>query len=138
VLASSRPDLIEVDLKRPGRVDVKIPIFPTSTKRESFDLLCMLLKKRGIAPAADSFVTLDPFMPLLLTPGAAEALAVKIYRRARTSSQPLDQVLLSSLREYQNPVPPDVMQFQIRLAVAESSDLDFVPSLFRPAEKPVP
>ena len=25
ILASSRPDLIEVDLKRPGRVDVKIP-----------------------------------------------------------------------------------------------------------------
>ena len=31
VLATSRPDLIEVDLKRPGRVDVKILIFPTST-----------------------------------------------------------------------------------------------------------
>ena len=136
VLASSRPDLIEVDLKRPGRVDVKIPIFPTSTKRESFDLLCMLLKKRGIVPSADSFAALDPFMPLLLTPGAAEALAVKIYRQVRTSSQPLDRILLCSLREYQNPVPPDVMQLQIRLAVAESSDLDFVPALFRTAAKP--
>ena len=36
VLASSRPDLIEVDLKRPGRVDVKIPIFPTATPEESW------------------------------------------------------------------------------------------------------
>jgi hypothetical protein len=94
VLASSRPDLIEVDLKRPGRVDVKIPIFPTSTKRESFDLLRMLLKKRGIVPSEDSFASLDPFIPLLLTPGAAEALAVKIYRLVRTSNLPLDQVLL--------------------------------------------
>jgi hypothetical protein len=137
VLASSRPDLIEVDLKRPGRVDVKIPIFPTSTKRESFALLRMLLKKRDIVPCDDSFASLDPFIPLLLTPGAAEALAVKIYRLVRTSNLPLDQVLLSSLREYQNPVPPDVMQFQIRLAVAESSDLDFIPAFFRPAAKPV-
>ena len=136
VLASSRPDLIEVDLKRPGRVDVKIPIFPTSTKRESFDLLRMLLRKRGIVPSEDSFASLDPFIPLLLTPGAAEALAVKIYRLARTSNLPFDQVLLSSLREYQNPVPPDVMEFQIRLAVAESSDLDFIPAHFRPAAKP--
>jgi SpoVK/Ycf46/Vps4 family AAA+-type ATPase len=133
VLASSRPDLIEVDLKRPGRVDVKIPLFPTSTKQESFDLLRMLLKKRGIDLPADSFVNLESFLPLLLTPGAAEALAVKIYRLVRTSSQPLGQVLLSSLREYQNPVPPDVMQFQIRLAVTEASDLEFVPTLFRPA-----
>jgi hypothetical protein len=136
VLAPSRPDLIEVDLKRPGRFDVKIPIFPTSTKRESFDLLSMLLKKRGIVPPAETYATLDPFIPLLLSPGAAEALAVKIYRQARTSTLPLDQVLLASLREYQNPVPPDIMQFQIRLAVAESSYVDLVPLLFRTAAKP--
>src|SRR5215469_10094870 len=30
ILASSRPDLIEVDLKRPGRIDVKIPLLPTT------------------------------------------------------------------------------------------------------------
>jgi hypothetical protein len=96
----------------------------------------MLLKKRGIALPADSFTSLEAFTPLLLTPGAAEALAVKIYRKVRTSNQPLDQVLLSSLREYQNPVPPDVMQSQIRLAVGEASDLDFVPSLFRPPVQP--
>jgi hypothetical protein len=44
ILASGRTDLIEVDLKRPSRVDVKIPLFPTSTKQESFDLVRMLLK----------------------------------------------------------------------------------------------
>jgi ATPase family associated with various cellular activities (AAA) len=136
VLASSRPDLIEVDLKRPGRVDVKIPLFPTSSKQESFDLLGMLLKKRGIELPPDNFLALEPILPLLLTPGAAEALAVKIYRLLRTSSQALEQVLFSSLREYQHPISPDVMQFQIRLAVSESSDLEFVPALFRPAAKP--
>jgi SpoVK/Ycf46/Vps4 family AAA+-type ATPase len=136
VLASSRSDLMEVDLKRPGRVDVKIPLFPTSTARESFDLLRMLLKKRGIEVSTDNFANLEPLMPLLLTPGAAEALAVKIYRLIRTSNPAVDQVLLSSLREYQNPIPPDIMWFQINLAVAEASDLDFVPTLFRPAAKP--
>src|SRR6185437_1654746 len=34
VLASSRPDLIEVDLKRPGRIDLKVPILPTTTQAE--------------------------------------------------------------------------------------------------------
>jgi SpoVK/Ycf46/Vps4 family AAA+-type ATPase len=136
ILASSRPDLIEVDLKRPGRIDVKIPLFPTSTRRESFDLLRMLLKKRSIDLRADSFAALEAYAPLLLTPGAAEALAVKIYRLVRTSNRKLDDVLLSSLREYQNPVAPDVMQFQINLAVAEASDLEFVPSIFRAATKP--
>jgi ATPase family associated with various cellular activities (AAA) len=136
ILASSRPDLIEVDLKRPGRVDVKIPLFPTSTKQESFDLFRMLLKKRGIDLPENSFAALEMYVPLLLTPGAAEALAVKIYRLVRTSNLKLDEVMLSSLREYQNPVAVDVVQFQIGLAVAEASDLEFVPALFRPTAKP--
>src|SRR3981081_1670449 len=47
VLASSRQDLIEVDLKRPGRVDVKIPIVPTSPPREGFAPLRMLCGNRA-------------------------------------------------------------------------------------------
>src|SRR5262245_5305878 len=38
ILASSRPDLIEVDLKRPGRIDVKMPLFPQANPAESFAL----------------------------------------------------------------------------------------------------
>jgi SpoVK/Ycf46/Vps4 family AAA+-type ATPase len=68
ILASSRPDLIEVDLKRPGRVDVKIPLFPTSTKRESFDLLRMLLKKRSIDLPAESLAALEVYVPYFLHP----------------------------------------------------------------------
>src|SRR5260221_6133663 len=45
VLASSRPDLIEVDLKRPGRVDLKVPIFPTSSPEEGYQLLRSLAKR---------------------------------------------------------------------------------------------
>jgi hypothetical protein len=131
VLASSRPDLIEVDLKRPGRVDVKIPLFPTTTPREGFDLLRMLCSKRGLDVPASAFDTLHDSIPSLLTPGAAEALAVKIYRLVRTGSGTLDEVLRSCLGDYQNPVPADIMSYQIRLALNEASDLDFIPPAFR-------
>ena len=47
MLASSRPDLIEVDLKRPGRVDVKVPLLPTSTQAESAALVGALAKRYG-------------------------------------------------------------------------------------------
>ena len=86
VLASSRPDLIEVDLKRPGRVDLKIPLFPTTTPREGFDLLRMLCAKRGLAIAEIAFASLKSRIPPLLTPGAAEALVMKVYRQVRTST----------------------------------------------------
>lgn len=131
VLASSRPDLIEVDLKRPGRVDLKIPLFPTTTPREGFDLLRMLCLKRGLSVGEDAFASLESCIPSLLTPGAAEALVMKVYRQVRTSSVPLDDVFRQCLAEYQNPIAPEVMNFQIQLAVNEASALEFVPPIFR-------
>lgn len=131
ILASSRPDLIEVDLKRPGRIDVKIPIFPTTGPREGFQLIRALCRKRGIEIEEAQFPELEPLIPSLLTPGAAEALAVKVYRLVRTESHRPAEALKECLSDYQNPVPPEVMNFQIKLAVQEASDLDFIPSYFR-------
>jgi hypothetical protein len=131
VLASSRPDLIEVDLKRPGRVDVKIPLFPTTTPREGFDLLAMLSKKRGLAIPESLFPVLESRIPALLTPGAAEALVMNLYRQVRTSSLTIEQVLAATLAQYQNPISPEVMAFQIQLAASEATALEFVPAAFR-------
>lgn len=131
VLASSRPDLIEVDLKRPGRVDLKIPLFPTASSKEGFDLLRLLCAKRGLAVPESSFSSLESRIPSLLTPGAAEALVMKIYRQVRTTSSSLENVLMDCLTEYQNPIAPEVMSFQIQIAAEEASALEFVPPLFR-------
>src|SRR5215831_16226056 len=131
VLASSRPDLIEVDLKRPGRVDLKIPLFPTTTPREGFDLLRMLCLKRGLTIAESSFASFESRIPSLLTPGAAEALVMKVYRQVRTSTSSVDNVVQECLTEYQNPIAPDVMEFQIQIAASEASALEFVPQIFR-------
>jgi hypothetical protein len=68
----------------------------------------------------------------MLTPGAAEALAVKAYRLARTRGLEPVPALAACLEGYQLPVPRDVMDFQIGLAVRETSDLEFVPAKLRP------
>ena len=131
VLASSRPDLIEVDLKRPGRVDVKIPLFPTTAPREGFDLLSMLARKRGLLIPDTLFPALESRIPPLLTPGAAEALVMNIYRQVRTTSSSIEDVLSVVLSEYQNPIASEVMAFQIQLAAGEASSIEFVPAAFR-------
>jgi len=138
VLASSRPDLIEVDLKRPGRIDVKIPLLPTSTPEEGFGLLRALCKRKGVILAESEFDPLKPLIPDLLTPGAAETLAVKIYRTTKTTDPPLSAVdaTKDALRDYQHPVPREVMDFQIQIAVREASDVDFVPRAFRDRIRP--
>ncbi len=131
LLASSRPDLIEVDLKRPGRVDVKVPLLPTSTAAESAQLIGMLAKRYGLDVLPEDLARLEARMPTLLTPGAAEALVVKAYRHSRTQDVAGGAALEAALTGYQNPVPADVLEFQMRIAVREATDLGFVPPAYR-------
>ncbi len=130
VLASSRPDLIEVDLKRPGRVDVKIPLLPTTTPRESFELLKNLCGVRGLPLGDEQFGALQDILPLMLTPGAAEAVAVKVYRMVRTTGCTAIEALRECLTDYRNPISPEILQAQIQLAIEEASDPDFIPEFF--------
>jgi len=131
ILASSRPDLIEVDLKRPGRVDVKIPLFPSTTPEEGFFLIRALCKKQKVDLPKTALEELRPLIPELVTPGAAESLAIKVYRLMKTRNLEPVAALRDCLDEYQNPVPAEIMQAQIRMAVDEASDLSFVPEIFR-------
>ena len=46
VFATSRPDLLEVDLKRQGRLDVHIPLFPPRDARRSATALLLAIAKK--------------------------------------------------------------------------------------------
>jgi hypothetical protein len=131
VLASSRPDLIEADLKRPGRIDVKIPIFPAATRTEGFELLCAFCKRSEAPLDENDFASIEKLVPEWLTPGAAETLAVKTLRTVLTEKVTSGEALRRSLIDYKPPVPRDIMEAQIRLAVNEASDWEFVPPAFR-------
>jgi hypothetical protein len=127
VLASSRPDLIEVDLKRPGRVDFKVPIFPTSSPEEGYQLLRSLAKRYTF----DLAPTYEKAVPDLLTPGAAETIIVKAYRLMQTAHISATEALDRCLAQYQSPVAPDILEAQIKLAIREASDMEFVPPRIR-------
>jgi hypothetical protein len=131
VLASSRPDLIEADLKRPGRIDLKVPILPTTVQAESAHLIGALARRYELAIDPDDLKRIEPRLPIMLTPGAAESLVVKAYRVARTENVAGGEALSRCLEGYQNPVPEDVLESQIRLAVREATDLSFVPESLR-------
>ena len=131
VLASSRPDLIEADLKRPGRIDLKMPILPTTTQAESAALIGALSRRYEMSISSEDMKAMESRLPTLLTPGAAEALVVKAYRVARTENVAGVAALEMCLEGYQNPVPQDVLDSQMRLAVREATDLSFVPESLR-------
>ncbi len=131
ILASSRPDLIEVDLKRPGRIDVKFPLFPSENADDAYALIRALCKRQGVALPKSDAASWGELIPHHVTPGAAEAIAVKTYRLVKSKDLSPADALSEILSDYQSPVPQAVMDFQIGLAVDEASDLSFVPEVFR-------
>ena len=111
-----------------GRVELQLDDW--TAVDQSAALVAALAKRYGLALDAQAVKALEPKMPTLLTPGAAEALVVKAYRRSRTESLSADAALLACLEGYQNPVPADVLEFQMRIAIREATDLAFVPAAF--------
>ena len=138
VLGSSRPDLIEVDLKRPGRIDLKVPILPTATRAQSGGLIAALAKRYELLIEAQDLEAMIPVCPVMLTPGAAEALVVKAYRMCRTESVAPAAALTRCLTGYQSAIPQDVLELQMRLAIQEATDLAFVPEELRHYANPEP
>lgn len=131
ILATSRPDLVEVDLKRPGRIDVKVPLFPTATGGESWDLIRGLGKGRGVVLPENPPEEWAAKVPDLMTPGEVDALLTQIQREAIARNTSPLEALARRFAHYLRPVGEEVLWEQTRLAVAECSDADFIPERFR-------
>jgi len=131
ILASSRPDLIEVDLKRPGRVDVKIPIFPAVEQEEAMSLLKALCGKRGLKLEDSELEGLKDKLPDILTAGGAEALAVKGVRLVKAEGKSPAEALAEVLDTSSPPIPMETLKAQMQLAMDESTESGFVPEAVR-------
>ena len=86
VFATSRPDLLEVDLKRQGRLDVHIPLFPPETPQEREALLLAIAKKLKFPLTAED---LPPFTDdLRLGGNELEGVLVRALRIHELSPKP--------------------------------------------------
>ena len=90
-------------------------------------LLAALCKRRGLPLDDAAKSALLPLVPPWLTPGAAEALAVKAYRFTRTGTPAAADALRASLQGYRPPVDPAIIRAQMQLAAEEATDPEFVP-----------
>ncbi|MEW6751368.1 MAG: AAA family ATPase [Candidatus Latescibacterota bacterium] len=85
IFATSRPDLVEVDLKRAGRLDVHIPLFPPTTPEGRAALFAAMARKLKLPIAPQD-------LPLLpdndqLGGNEMEAILVRALRRWETGRE---------------------------------------------------
>ncbi|MDP2779770.1 ATP-binding protein [Devosia sp.] len=132
--ATNRPDLIDAAVKRPGRIDVKLPfLVPDAGTRPQ--ILKALLNRHSIAllPGPND----AECAPRLIaqtddwTGAELEMLVLKAWRLAgRQGRDSVDYALLLDARGRLKKSTADI-RTMTDLALAEVSDLDLVPPAFR-------
>ena len=132
VFATSRPDLLEVDLKRQGRLDVHIPLFPPQTHAELQSLLLSLAKRINF-PLQDSDI---PPLPegIVLGGNEMEGILVRALRLFELQKEPrssLREILAGVFKDIRPSAHTRKLEYMDLVAVKECTDSSFLPPQFR-------
>ena len=132
VFATSRPDLLEVDLKRQGRLDVHIPLFPPETADERKALLLAIAKKLKFPLTDADLPALDDVQGL----GGHElegvlVRALRIHELSESPKRPLKEVLADVLKEVRPSPHTRKLEYMDLVAVKECTDARFLPERFK-------
>jgi AAA+ superfamily predicted ATPase len=132
VFATSRPDLLEVDLKRQGRLDVHIPLFPPETAAEREVLLLAIAKKLKFPLTAGD---LPPFAEgQALGGNELEGVLVRALRLHELSDEPrrpIREILADVLKEVRPSPHTRKLEYMDLVAVKECTDARFLPERYR-------
>jgi hypothetical protein len=136
LFATSRPDLLEVDLKRQGRLDVHIPLFPPADaegRRELFHAMAVKLKM-GLKPEELPDLPFDA----PVSGNELEGLLVRAVREYELQPgegrKPLPEVLRGVVADFRPSAHTKRLELMDLLAVKECTDSRFLPDRFRSLE----
>lgn len=128
-MASNRPDLMDAALKRPGRLDAKIPfVVPEDTEREA--IFKAIATKYGIGlkvPAWGEIVAKTKGY----TGAEIESIVIKARRVAQKAGR--SEVTLEDLQHAVWAIAPSTgeIEFQTLLAIRECNDKDLLPPAYQ-------
>jgi AAA+ superfamily predicted ATPase len=132
VFATSRPDLLEVDLKRQGRLDVHIPLFPPETPEERNALLLAIAKKLKFPLTAED---LPPFADGTMLGGneleGVLVRALRLHELSEAPRRPIRDTLADVLKEVRPSPHTRKLEYMDLVAVKECTDARFLPERFR-------
>ncbi len=138
VMMTNRPDKLDSDIKRPGRLDRKIPFFYCESAPERAQVLQAVLSRYGESCTATTEELLTLCETLVGYSNAdLEALALLAVEQASQQSSPLNaQVLSIAAKDFMPPQERDMIEFMELLAVSETSRRSMLPKRYRDMAMP--
>ena len=132
VFATSRPDLLEIDLKRQGRLDVHIPLFPPTDAEGRLGLFWAMAKKVGLDISRDDL----PPLPDDHNIGGneMEGILIRAMRQFETrdaaDQRSLAAIIAAVIADFRPSAHVQRLEAMDLLAVKECTDSRFLPPRF--------
>jgi SpoVK/Ycf46/Vps4 family AAA+-type ATPase len=139
IFATSRPDLVEVDLKRQGRLDVHIPLFPPGDGKGRATLFAAMARKLKLPIEPEEL----PPLPENDQLGGNEmegllVRALRVYEsgkdeeeRGKGPAKPLRDCIEAAIADFRPSAHVERLELMDLLAVKECTDTRFLPERFR-------
>jgi hypothetical protein len=139
IFATSRPDLVEVDLKRQGRLDVHIPLFPPGDAEGRATLFAAMARKLKMPVAPGDLPRLPDNDQL--GGNEMEGILVRALRayetgrdaeeRGQGKAKPLPACIEEAIADFRPSAHVERLELMDLLAVKECTDTRFLPERFR-------
>jgi len=133
IFATSRPDLLEVDLKRQGRLDVHMPLFPPGDPESRHDLFLAMTHKVGLKITKEEL----PQLPDDDNIGGneMEGILVRASRLYETqedegTTRDLSEIIAEVIADFRPSAHVARLEAMDLIAVKECTDSRFLPERF--------
>lgn len=136
-LMTARPDLMPVDLKRQGRAEEHLPLFPPQTRDERTELFEVIKKKTNLQLT-------EEYVPPIIEKGTksfsgADMEAALTRAKFRAAAQGLDEVtpeiLDLALSDFLPPTYPEEIELQTLSAIIECTSRELLPEQYRKLDR---
>jgi SpoVK/Ycf46/Vps4 family AAA+-type ATPase len=132
-LMTARPDLMPVDLKRQGRAEEHLPLFPPQTEEDRVELFEVMKKKTGLQLT-------EKYVPETIQKGTksfsgadmeAALTRAKFRAAAEGETKVTPEILDMALHDFLPPTYPEQVELQTLAAVIECTSRELLPERYR-------
>lgn len=131
IMMTNRPDKLDTDLKRPGRLDKKIPFFYPETVEERFQVLDAVAKRYKFTLAIDWTVFSKDFLEHFSNADLEALVLLAAEMSGNDGTEISQQIFTQACEDFIPPQETSMIAYMELLAVKESSRRSLLPERYR-------